>query len=67
MTLTRKTGQHRRLDVASLLLLASGLASGIFAYWLVSNAGINVLVMIPSVVAATVGAVHLTKLEAPHR
>ena len=51
---------HRRLDLAGLALLAIGLVFGVISYWLVVDLGFNPLVMVPSVVAATTGAAHIT-------
>lgn len=56
--------QRRRLDVAGLMLLAISLACGALAYWLIAERDVNALVLVPSVVAATIGAMSLTKLEA---
>lgn len=67
MTTTHKPGSHRRLDGASLALTLIGLAFGVFAYWLITVEHFNVLLIIPSIVAATIGATHLTKREAPRR
>jgi len=57
---------HRRIDVAGLLLLLVGLISGCVAYWVITAYSLNPLILVPSVVAATTGASHLTKREAPH-
>ncbi|MDQ2737156.1 MAG: hypothetical protein M3Y35_00695 [Actinomycetota bacterium] len=57
---------HRRVDVASLLLLLVGLASAWCCYRLVTDHDTNPLILIPSIVAATVGARHITKREARH-
>lgn len=62
--MTHKYRSQRRLDLFSLALLLIGIASGLGAYALIEQ-GINALVMIPSVVAATIGATHLVKYEAP--
>jgi len=59
------TTSHRRLDVAGLLLLLVGLAFGGLGYWLTVAHDVNALVLVPSVVAITTGATHLTKREAP--
>lgn len=64
MTTTVSHHSRRRLDVASLLLLLSGLICGVISYWLVTSAGVNALVMAPSIVVATFAATHLTKREA---
>jgi hypothetical protein len=65
MTTNRTSGPRRRLDVWGLVLLLVGALSGLFSYWLITTADVNVLVIVPSIVAATIGALHLTKLEAP--
>jgi len=54
----------RRLDTASLALLLIGLVCGGISYWLVADLGLNVLIIVPSIVAATTGALHITKREA---
>lgn len=56
--------QRRRLDVASLALFVLGLVCGTVCYWLIADHGVNALWLVPSVVIATTGASHLTKLEA---
>lgn len=64
MTLTHDRRSHRRLDVASLALLLIGLVFVGISYWLVTDHGLNPLLIVPSLVAATVGATHITKREA---
>jgi hypothetical protein len=64
VTTTHRHYSRRRLDVSSLILLLVSLATGIGAYLLVLQ-GMNPLVLVPSVVGATVGVVRLIKLEAP--
>lgn len=54
----------RRLDWASLALVVVGLACLALAYWAV-RAGMDPLIMSPSIVAATIGATHMVKREAP--
>jgi hypothetical protein len=44
-----------------------GIVFGVFSYWLIAYVEVNVLVIIPSVVAVTIGASHLIKVEAPRR
>lgn len=61
------THSHRRLDVAGLVLLLLGLVCGVFAYWLITAHGLNPLILVPSVAAATTGAIHITKREAARR
>lgn len=65
MTTTHRIQSRRRLDLPSLILLLVGIISGLVAYVLITQ-GMSALVLIPSVVAATIGATQLTKLEA-HR
>lgn len=64
MTMTHSHRSHRRLDVASLALLLVGLVFGVLSYWLVADHGLNPLVIVPSVVAATIGVTHVSKREA---
>lgn len=64
MTMTHSHHSRRRLDLASLLLLLVGIGAGVFAYWLVADQGFTPLVIVPAIVAATVGASHLVKREA---
>ena len=64
MTTTHRRQYRRRLDRASLILLLVSVASGICAYALITH-GANALVLVPSVVAATIAATHLTRHEAP--
>lgn len=66
MTHSHQHGSHRRLDVASLVLLAIGLISGCLSYWLITEREVSPLIIVPSVVAATIGATHISKREAPH-
>ena len=56
---------RRRLDVASLLLMLCGIAFGALAYWLVQDRNYNTLVIVPAIVAVTLGASRLVKWEAP--
>jgi len=65
VTTTHRIQSRRRLDLPSLILLLVGIISGLVAYVLITQ-GMSALVLIPSVVAATIGATQLTKLEA-HR
>lgn len=67
MTTIHKPMSRRRLDVASLMLMIIGIVFGVFSYWLIAYVEVNVLVIIPSVVAVTIGASHLIKVEAPRR
>lgn len=54
---------YRRLDVAGLALLLIGLTFGVLSYLAISDRGLSVLLIVPSAVAATTGALHLTKRE----
>ncbi len=63
----RTTHSQRPLDVAGLALLLLGLICGVLAYWLITEHGLNPLILVPSVVAATTGASHITKREAARR
>ena len=55
---------RRRLDAAGLILLLIGLVFGILSYWLITYQELNVLIMVPSVIAVVTGATHVTKREA---
>lgn len=63
-TTASNSTSRRRLDLASLLLLLVGLGVGGFAYVLITEHGYDPLVMVPSVVAATVGASNIFVREA---
>ena len=65
MTMTHSRRSHRRLDVPSLVLLLIGLAFGGLAYWLITAQGMNPLIIVPSIAAATTGATHIVKRQAP--
>lgn len=65
MTTTLKSQSRRRLDVSSLALMVIGLVFGTISYRLATYDDVNVLVIVPSVVAATIGAMNLVKREAP--
>ena len=67
MTTTDKSRSHRRLDGASLTLLLIGIVFAILAYWLITVERFNPLLIVPSIVASTLGASHLIKREAPRR
>jgi mannose/fructose/N-acetylgalactosamine-specific phosphotransferase system component IID len=43
-----------------------GLIFGFIAYWLITSEHVNPLVIVPAIVAVTIGATHLIKHEAPH-
>ncbi len=57
---------EHRVDFGSLALLTCGVLFGILAYWLITERGSNPLLLVPSIVAATLGATHLIKRQAPH-
>lgn len=59
------TGHKTRVDLSGVLLLIIGLLSGTLAYVMITSGGVNPLVLVPSVVAATLGATSMTKREAP--
>lgn len=65
VTTTYRQHSRRRLDVVNLLVLVVAIASGIFAYLLITYANMNALVIVPSIVVATLSAPHLVKREAP--
>ena len=54
-----------RLDLPSLALTLIGLVSGVIAYRLISDQHMTVLIIVPAVVAVTIGITHLIKREAP--
>lgn len=60
-TTSHQHHSYRQLDLAGLLLFIVGITSVVGAYWLVETRGLNPLILIPAVVAATNGATHLTK------
>jgi len=64
VTTTHRIQSRRRLDLPSLLLLLVGIIFGLIAYVLIAQ-GMSALMLIPSVVAATIGATQLIKYEAP--
>lgn len=55
----------RHIDLAGLALVVCGLLSGIIAYVCVTRLGQDPLLLVPSVVAMTIGALHLTRWVAP--
>lgn len=59
--------QHgrRQVDLASVALLVCGLVFGVVAYHLITEQGVNPLILGPSVVAVTLGVTHLVKRQAP--
>lgn len=65
MTTTHRHPSPRRLDVAGLVLTLIGLLCGAFSYWLIDAVHVSFLVIVPSIVATTLGATHLTKREVP--
>ncbi|RDH12972.1 hypothetical protein DVB88_04830 [Tsukamurella pulmonis] len=64
-TTTRSSQSHRRLDVANLIVLVISLLAALFAYALIAYADVNALVIVPSIVVATLSSTHLVKYEAP--
>ena len=56
---------RRRLDFPSLFLALIGLIFGAVAYCLITVDHVNALVIVPSIVAVTLGLTHLIKREAP--
>ncbi|EOM74644.1 hypothetical protein DW322_11390 [Rhodococcus rhodnii] len=63
--MTTRHTSHRRVDAANLIVLVVAVASGIFAYMLVTYASMNALVIVPAVVVATLSVPNLIKREAP--
>ncbi|EOM74361.1 hypothetical protein DW322_01025 [Rhodococcus rhodnii] len=63
--MTTRHTSHRRVDAANLIVLVVAVASGIFAYTLVTYASMNALVIVPAVVVATLSVPNLIKREAP--
>lgn len=61
---THQMKPRLRLDVPSLLLFLVGVVSGTLAYLLITYANYNALILVPGVVAATIGLSHLFKREA---
>ena len=55
---------RRRVDWSSLGLLVCGLTCGALAIHLIVNFGLHPLLLVPSVVAATLGGEHLVKHQA---
>lgn len=60
-----KHAPRRRVDFAGVALFVVGLVFAVISFWLVDARGASALVIVPSIVAATIGASHLTKREAP--
>ena len=67
MTTTQQARPRRRLDIASVLLALIGVLSGVVAYWLISTRGTNPLILVPAVVAVTIGLSHMFRYEVPRR
>lgn len=65
MITNHRSTARRRLDVPSLLLALVGLVFGAISYWLIMAEAVNALVIVPSIVAVTLGITHLIKREAP--
>lgn len=55
-----------RVDFAGVALFVCGVLFGALSYWLITSRGSNPLILVPSIVAATSGASHLLKRQAPH-
>ncbi len=53
------------IDIYSVILLALGIVSGIVAFRLTLTTELSALILIPSVVAATTGALNLTTTKRP--
>ncbi len=64
MTTMSSERSRRRLDPAGLALLVVGVVFGVIAYILVTSQDMNPVLLVPSVVAATIGSSHLFKWEA---
>lgn len=62
-----KVQPRRKIDYGSLALAILGVATGALSYCLVENGAANVLIIVPSIIAATTGFTHLVKWEIPHR
>lgn len=58
--------KHRKrvIDWWSVALLMIGVACGVYAYHIITNHGHNPLILVPSVVCATLGASNLTTWKA---
>ncbi|QIQ63399.1 hypothetical protein I5H96_gp51 [Mycobacterium phage Veteran] len=62
MITNHENATRHRLDLPSLILTLVGLVFGAISYWLISSEHVNVLVIVPSVVAVVIGVTHLVKL-----
>lgn len=65
MTNHHRNMARRRVDLSSAILTLIGLIFGAVAYWLIVAEHFNALVIVPSIVAVTIGLTHLLKREAP--
>lgn len=65
MTTNHRNMARHRVDLPSVMLTLIGLIFGAVAYWLITAEGVNALVIVPSIVALTIGITHLIKREAP--
>lgn len=65
MATAPRQASRLRLDVMNLTLLLVGIACAIISYQLVEVHDVNVLVIVPSVLAISSGARGLFKREAP--
>lgn len=59
------TRPKKVIDIYSVILLVLGIVSGIVAFKLTQSTELNALILIPSVVAATTGALNLTTVKGP--
>lgn len=67
MTMTHKNTSRLKIDLASAALTVIGLVFGAITYCLITAEHANPLVIVPSIVAITVGITHLVKREAPRK
>lgn len=63
--LTVREKPKRKIDLASLMLLLLSCATGVYAYGLTQYDDANALVIVPSVIAATTGALNLITTAPP--
>ena len=61
--LPRHSEPKKVIDLSSVILLAIGVISGFFAFHLTQTTDLNALAIVPSVVAATTGALNLTTIK----
>lgn len=65
MTMTHRNTSRLKIDFASAALTVIGMVFGAVSYGLITADHANPLVIVPSVVATTLGITHLLKREAP--